>query len=113
MLAAGTCTIEATQAGDSKYAAAPLVSHSIAVHLVSQTINFPAIATQTHGNQLTLTATASSGLAVTFSSTTTAVCTVSGQTAKMLAAGSCTIVASQAGDSVYASATASHTFTVK
>jgi sugar lactone lactonase YvrE len=70
----------------------------------SQTITFPAIPAQTVGIPLTLTATASSGLPVSYSSSTTTVCTVSGSTASFLKAGTCTITASQAGNSNYAPA---------
>jgi len=84
-----------------------------AVALKSQTINFGAIATQKPGTTLALSATATSGLAVSFASTTSSVCTVSGTTASFLAAGTCTIVASQAGNSVYAAATpVTQSFTV-
>ena len=60
-----------------------------------------------------LTATASSGLAVAFDSTTANVCTVSGSALALVGAGTCTIAASQAGNATYAAAPAvSNTFTV-
>ena len=115
-LAAGSCTVQATQAGNATYAAAKPVSRSITVKAApktAQTITFGAIATQTVGTPLTLSATATSGLPVSFASTTTSVCTVSGTTATFIAAGSCTIQATQAGNATYAAATAvSQTFTV-
>ncbi len=49
----------------------------------------------------TLSATASSGLAVTFGSSTTGVCIVAGSTVTYLAAGTCTVTADQAGDDNY------------
>jgi hypothetical protein len=79
----------------------------------SQTITFGAIAAQTAGTSLPLSASASSGLAVSFASTTQAVCTVSGSTASLLKPGSCSITASQAGNGTYATATpVSQSFTV-
>jgi hypothetical protein len=79
----------------------------------AQTITFGAIAAQTVGTPLTLTATASSGLAVSYASSTTSVCTVSGSAATFLAAGTCTITASQAGNASYAAAASvSQSFTV-
>src|SRR5208282_5503882 len=54
---------------------------------------------------LALSATASSGLAVTFTSTTTGVCTVSGTTATFIATGTCTIEATQTGNGGFAPAT--------
>jgi len=116
-LTAGTCTINATQLGNSTYAAATPVTRSFAVQaapLIAQTISFATPATQTVGTPLTLTATATSGLAVSFASTTQSVCTVSGTTATFLAAGTCTINATQAGNSTYAAATpVARSFTVQ
>jgi hypothetical protein len=81
--------------------------------LTAQTITFNPIAPQTVGTPLNLAATASSGLAVSFASTTTAVCTVSGATASFVAAGTCTIDATQAGNGTYAAAAmASQSFAV-
>lgn len=111
-LAAGTCTIQATQAGNQTYAAASVATRSFTVNLASQTITFPAIPPQTAGTSLTLTATASSGLPVSFSSSTTSVCTVSGTTATMIKKGSCKIVANQAGNGTYAATSLSQTFAV-
>ena len=52
-----------------------------------------------------LNATASSGLTVTYASTTPTACSLSGSTVIPLAAGTCTITASQAGNANYAAAT--------
>ena len=113
LLTQGTCTITASQAGNSTYAAAASVPRSFTVNPHAQTITFAAPATQTVGTPLTLSATASSGLGVTFASTTTSICTVSGTTATFVAAGTCGITASQGGNSTYAAATpVSQSFTV-
>ena len=74
---------------------------TLAVNQASQTITFPTIPAQTVGTLLTLSASASSGLPVRFTSTTTGICTVSGTTATFNAAGPCTIDANQAGNSNY------------
>ena len=72
----------------------------------SQTITFGSLPNQTLGTApFTLSATASSGLPVSFASTTTSVCTVSGTTATLVAAGTCTIQATQAGNANYSAAT--------
>ena len=104
-IATGTCTIDANQAGNSAYAAATMVAQSFTVNGEAQTITFAHPGTQTVGTPLTLSATATSGLAVTFTSTTTSICTVSGTTATFIASGTCTIDANQAGNSTYAAAT--------
>jgi len=88
-------------------------SQSAPPSLQSQTITFGAIDPQTAGTTLTLTATASSGLNVSFASTTASVCTVSNTTATLLFAGTCTIQATQAGNAKYEAATpVTQSFTV-
>ena len=65
------------------------------------------------GDQLTLNATASSGLGVTYTSSNTSVVTVSGNTIKAVGEGSATITASQSGNTNYNAATSkSYTVTV-
>jgi hypothetical protein len=100
----GTCRIQVTQAGNAGYTAAAPVSQSFFVQREAQTISFPAIATQAIGTPLTLTATATSGLPVSFISLTPAICTVNGTTATLTASGSCGIEATQTGDTTYGAA---------
>jgi ABC-type Fe3+-hydroxamate transport system substrate-binding protein len=105
LAAVGTCSIEAAQAGNADYAAAPTVSQSFQVTKGSQTIAFGALSNQPYGTApFTVSATASSGLAVIFYSETSRVCTVSGSTVTLVAVGSCTIVATQPGNADYAAA---------
>lgn len=79
-----------------------------------QTITFSNPGAQNFGTAPTLSATSDSGLTVTFTSSTTGVCTVtSGGALTFLSAGTCTINADQAGDSSYLAATqVSRSFTV-
>jgi hypothetical protein len=104
LLTSGICIVQAKQAGNASYAAAASVQQNLVVHMAAQTITFPAIAAQVVGANVTLGATASSGLAVTYTSVTTPVCTVSGSTATMVSAGACVIHATQAGNATYAAA---------
>jgi hypothetical protein len=109
----GMCTIQASQPGNTTFAAATPVSRSFTVNAEPQTITFNAPGAQTVGTPLTLSATASSGLSVSFASETTSVCTVSGAKATFVTAGTCTIQASQAGNGTWAAATpVSRSFTV-
>jgi hypothetical protein len=79
----------------------------------AQTITFDNPGTQTAGTSLTLSAKASSDAAVTFTSATPGICTVSGTTATFVTAGACTIDASQTGNSIYAAASqVAQSFTV-
>ncbi len=113
-IAIGNCTIQATQAGDSTYAAATAVTQTFAVTGEPQTITFNNPGAQIVGTQLPLTASASSGLAVSFNSQSMNYCTVNtNNIASFIAIGTCTIQATQAGDSTYAAATAvTRTFAV-
>ncbi|NUT55118.1 MAG: hypothetical protein HOQ03_03935 [Thermoleophilia bacterium] len=107
-LAAGTCTIEANQPGDTAYHPAAQVQQSFSVGSPApsqsdQTINFTSTppASATIGGSYTVAATASSGLPVAFSSATAGVCTVSGATVSLVGAGTCTLAADQAGSAAY------------
>ena len=73
---------------------------------VSQTIAFGPLSNVVIGSgSVTLTATASSGLAVSFASETPGICTVSGASVNLVAVGLCSIAAGQGGSSIYAVAT--------
>ncbi len=97
---AGSCTITASQAGDATYAPAPDMSQTFTILKGSQTISFAAVADRTLGDpDFTVSATASSGLPVSYAATGN--CTVSGSTVHLTAAGSCTITASQTGNVNY------------
>lgn len=71
----------------------------------SQTITFVALADRIVGGAaFNLTATASSGLAVSYTSSNTSVATVSGNTVTIVGAGTTVITASQSGNTNYAAA---------
>ena len=113
LIGEGTCTINATQRGNSKFKPAPpvLQSFSIGTDGVSQSvqsINFtstpptaPAV-----GGTYVVAATASSGLTVAFSAapSSAGVCTVAGSTVSLVGTGTCTVRANQAGNASYLAA---------
>ncbi|MGP8251355.1 MAG: Ig-like domain repeat protein, partial [Terracidiphilus sp.] len=105
---AANCSIEATQAGNGDYDAAPATTRTFWVYKEAQTITFATLPDQTYGvAPFTVSATASSGLPVSFTSTTTSVCTVSGSTVTLVsAAADCTIEATQVGNGDYGAAPA-------
>lgn len=112
--AAGTCRINANQPGDANIAAAPQVQQAFAVGRGDQAITFAPLpdVSQT-ASPITLSASASSGLAVTFSTSTAGVCTVAGTTLTLNGSGTCTVAADQAGDANWSAApTVSRSFTV-
>jgi hypothetical protein len=103
LVGVGTCNLLATQGGNlNYYQPASPVSQSFQVIAASQTITFAPLSNKPFGSApFTVSAQASSGLAVSFSSATPAVCTVSGSTVTLGAIGLCTIVASQPGNADY------------
>jgi sugar lactone lactonase YvrE len=106
LVTAGTCAIQATQPGNTNYSAATAINQNFQVIHESETITFGALSNQVLGTApFTLSASASSGLTVSFASTTPAVCTVSGATGTPVAAGTCNIQATQTGNSSYGAAT--------
>jgi hypothetical protein len=115
LITTGNCSIVASQPGTATYAAATPVTRTFLVSsLTAQSITFGALATQTIGTPpTTLSATASSGLAVSYASNSQAVCTVTSTTVTLVAAGTCSITASQNGNAAFAAATSvTQTFNV-
>jgi uncharacterized repeat protein (TIGR03803 family) len=105
LVSAGTCTIEATQPGNTTYAPAQSVDRSFQVQRVSQQIAFANLPNRILGAApFTVSATATSGLPVSFASLTPGVCMVSGNTVTLASAGTCIIEASQPGNTTYAAA---------
>lgn len=100
---AGLCTITASQGGNENINAAPDVTRSFTINKANQTITFDALSPGTFGDSpFTASATGgASGNPIAFSSQTPAVCSMSSSTVTILSAGTCTIRASQAGDSNY------------
>jgi hypothetical protein len=105
---AGSCAITALQDGDVNYKPAPPVTQSFTILKADQTITFGALADKTFGDApFTVSATASSGLIVGF--TSTGACAVVASvgpppfrfvtfTVTLVGAGGCAITALQNGD---------------
>jgi len=110
IVSGGTCVITYQSEETSTYLASDLYKVSFEVTRDSQTITFaPVTTTDISTKSLTLTATASSGGAVTFSSASTDYCTISGSILNLIKAGNCVVTASQAGTSTIAPVSASAT----
>ena len=111
----GTCTFTIDKLGDGNYLAAPQVTRSFTVSQAPQTISWETIESATYGDEsFLLAASPSSGLAVSYASTTTSICTVTGETLTIVNAGECTVTANQAGSVNYFAATeVQQTFTVE
>lgn len=103
----GTSTITAKQAGNAIYNAASDVTQLLTVNKGNQVITFTIAVPRTVGDApLTMNGSSTSGLSITYSSSNTAVATVSGAVLTFVSAGSVTITASQSGDANYNAATA-------
>jgi hypothetical protein len=102
-VAAGTCLINASAEESSTHAAGN-ATKSFNIVKIPQTITFAAIANQVMPGPLTISANATSNLAVVFTATGT--CSVNLVTVTFTGAGGCTITANQPGNTRYASAPA-------
>jgi hypothetical protein len=111
---AGTCAVTATKAADTNYNAASSAALTVPLSKANQTITFDSLTDKQYGSpDFNVSATSTSGLTVAFSSQTLSVCTVSVNTVHLLTTGTCTIRASQAGDSNYnAAASVDRSFNV-
>jgi uncharacterized protein (TIGR03437 family) len=113
----GVCSIAATQSGNAAWLSAPTVTQSFTIKPVtgtSQTITFHPIGNVAFGQTsiIPLSATASSGLPVTFASSSPAVCSVLGASATILSVGECDLTASQPGNASYNAAMVGLSFNV-
>ncbi|MEJ5993591.1 T9SS type A sorting domain-containing protein [Pedobacter sp. Du54] len=98
IVGAGTASITASQAGNATYDATS-GSVNLTVNKLQQTITFPQIALKNHTDaDFDLNAIASSGLAVTYASSNTAVATIVSGKVHIVAGGAAVITASQVGN---------------
>ena len=110
IISGGTCTITYQSGETATYLASDLYKVSFDVARDSQTISFtlPNNA-NVSSKSLSLAATASSGAAVTYSTTSTGICSITGSTLNLLKSGNCAITATQAGTSTLAPISATST----
>ena len=109
----GTCTLTYQSEETTSYLASDLYKVSFEVTRDPQTISFSPVTTADIATKnLTLTASASSGGMVSFTSTSTENCTISGSTLNLLKAGNCVITASQVGTATFAPVSMSATITL-
>jgi len=109
IVGAGTCQIAANQTGNSNYLSAPQLTPTFAIKKADQNLAFGAAPTGVTFGDAPVTVSASStsptaapsGIAIVFSSQTPLVCTNVGTTVTIVAAGTCTIAANQAGNTNY------------
>jgi hypothetical protein len=114
LISGGTCTLTFQTAETSTYLASDLYKSSFEITRSSQTVSFTPPATANLASRtVALSATASSGGAVTYSTTSTGVCSVAGSTLNLLMLGNCVVIATQAGTSTVAPASAALTVLIE
>src|SRR6266481_97434 len=108
VITAGTCTLKANQAGNGNYTAAAQASANVIINPAAQAITgFNPVSPITVAPNDTFALNASGGASnnpVTFASSTPDVCSVTGNTATVITAGTCTLTANQLGDTNYSAA---------
>jgi hypothetical protein len=112
----GTVTLAANQSGSANYLAAPQITTSITTTKTTQSITFVPPSVIPIGSPLTLSATSSSGLSVTYSNATPALATLSGSTLTPKTnalSQTITIVALQVGNPNYLAASVTNDITVE
>jgi hypothetical protein len=106
----GRCVLNYQSSATNDYLASDLYTLAFDVSKDAQTVTFkPQATVDLSVKTLDLSATASSNGAITFTSSTTEICTVSGTKLNLLKSGNCNLVASQAGTPLIAAASANAT----
>ena len=105
IVGSGVTTIRASQDGNGSFNPAPTVEKTLTVNKVPQTIAFNALSDASlQAKNYALSASASSGLAVSFTSSDSTVASVNGSSLELHKGGSITITASQGGDDNFSAA---------
>ena len=109
----GTCNISYQTEESIDYLASDKYIISFEVTRDPQTIAFaPSTAANVSSKSITLTASASGGGVITYSTTSAGVCSITGSTLNLLKAGNCSVTATQAGTATLAPASATASITL-
>ena len=113
LISGGVCTLTYETAATSTYLASDVYQQTFEVSRDPQTISFilPTTA-NVSSKSLSLTATVSSGTAVTYSTTSTGICSITGSTLNLLKSGNCSVTATQTGTASLAPASATASITL-
>ena len=100
LISGGVCTLTYETAATSTYLASDVYQQTFEILRDPQTISFTLpSAANVSSKSLALTSTASSGAAVTYSTTSTGICSITGSTLNLLTSGNCAVTATQVGSS--------------
>jgi hypothetical protein len=106
----GTCTLTYQSEATTAYLASDLYKVSFEVVRDAQTISFtPPTTANISAKTLALSATASSGGVITYQTTSTGICSITGSTLNLLKGGNCSITATQVGTTTLAPISATAT----
>ena len=99
----GTCTITYQSEATTSFLASDLYTVSFEVSRDPQTITFsPTNNVNLSSRSVVLSASASSGAGILFSTSTPTICSISGSTLNLLRAGNCAVTATQGGTATFA-----------
>ena len=103
LISGGTCILTYETSATSTYLASDVYQQTFEILRDPQTISFTLPSTvNISSRSITLTSTASSGAAVTYSTTSTGICSITGSTLNLLTSGNCAVTATQVGTSTLA-----------
>jgi hypothetical protein len=114
VISGGNCVLTYQSLGNTSYLPSDIYTQTIVFEKASQTISFvlpPAV--KVTDKTLNLTATSTSGNQVTYTSTPSSSCTISGSVLNLLKAGNCSVTATQVGTTTLASASVSSTVVIE
>ena len=113
IISGGQCVLTYQSLGNTEFLPTKVYTQSISIEREIQKISFllPEIENISKGS-LSLNATATSGKVITYSSLTPKICSISGSELNLLRTGDCTVIATQAGTSTLAPASATANITL-
>jgi hypothetical protein len=110
IISGGTCSLTFQSDETTSYLASDLYKVSFEISRDPQTISFtPTTSVSLSTKTLTLSATASSGGVITYETTSTGICSITGSTLNLIKDGNCSITATQTGTSTLAPISATAT----
>lgn len=113
IISGGTCSLTFQSDETTSYLASDLYKVSFEISRDPQTISFTTpVSANLSAKTLALTATASSGGVITYETTSTGICSITGSTLNLIKGGNCSITATQAGTSTLAPISATATLMI-
>jgi hypothetical protein len=110
ILNGGLCQLTYQAKGDSNYLPSEVYIQNVLVEKIYQTISFtPPVTANLSVKTIALSATASSGGVITYQTTSTGICSITGSTLNLLKGGNCAITATQSGTTTLAPISATAT----